>query len=171
MDKDLLEAQAYSNAVSRLNYGSYGSYGDFATPSANAIRIEANGRAVDAGIENLMDANQFEATNTNINTGHNRICDAINTTATRQADMTTNAEFRMQDRLRDIEREMSANARETARCCCDLKVQAANDKAEILAAISGSETRSITRDLDRAERELTALKTQLAFAGPGNGRA
>lgn len=149
---NLLESQALANGVTRLNYPGYG-YGasSYANPSANAVRIEASARENAAAFENLLDQNQFAITNRAINDSCNRLMDSQ-----------VNGEFRMGDRLRDLEREMQANAREAAKCCCDAKVQAANDKAELLAEIKAVESRTITRDLDRAERELTALKTQIA---------
>lgn len=154
MDTNLLESQALANGITRLNYPGYGyGYGSssFANPAANAVRIESGARENAAAFENLLDQNQFAITNRSISESCNRLMDAQ-----------VNGEFRMGDRLRDIEREMNANAREAAKCCCDIKLQAANDKAEILAEIKATESRTVTRDLDRAERELTALKTQIA---------
>lgn len=43
--------------------------------------------------------------------------------STSSADRITNFEFRNGDRLRDLEREMNANARESAKCCCDTKLE------------------------------------------------
>ena len=114
-------------------YGGGGYGREFANDGSNAVRIEAGGRAVAAGVENLLDQNQFSATNDNIVEGHNRITDNINLTSTRNSDMITSAEFRTGDRLRDLEREMNANARTAAECCCEAKVLAVQNQAALLA--------------------------------------
>lgn len=118
--------------------------GRFADFGSNAVRINAAARANAAGIENLLDQNQFAATNSNITECCNRT-----------TDNQVNGEFRMADRLRDIEREMNANARTAAQCCCDLKLQACEDKAELKAEILAVETRNIQRDLDNCNRQLS----------------
>lgn len=147
-----------------FGYGGYGGSG-FANQSANAIRLERNSDEVEAqatctreiiakGQEATLHA--FDnATNSNAFT---RICDRI-----------TSGEFRTSDRLRDIEREMNTNAREAAKCCCEVKVQACEDKSQILAAIAdakatslATEGRAVERALNAASAELTALKTQVA---------
>lgn len=119
-------------------YGGHGgSYGrEFANDGSNAVRIEAHSAANAAGIENLLDQNQFSATNDNIVQGHNRITDNINLTSTRQSDMTTSAEFRTGDRLRDLEREMNANARVAAECCCETKLLAVQNQAKTDAGMA-----------------------------------
>ena len=131
--------------------GALGSYGRFADDSSNAVRINAGNRATAAGIENLLDQNQFSALDCNVTNSCNRVTDTQ-----------VNGEFRMADRLRDIEREMNANAREAAKRCCDAKVQSCQDKSEILAAIAGSESRGIERTLNQTQAELTSLRTQVA---------
>lgn len=146
-------------------YNGYGS-NSFANPSANAVRINAGNRATAAGIENLLDQNQFSATNKNIVDGDARICDKLSDNANRASDMTTNSEFRMSDRLRDVEREMAANARAAAECCCDAKLEACKNTAELKALVisENSKTREQIRGdaLNAANAELTALKTQIA---------
>lgn len=97
------------------------------------------------------------------------------------------AELRGGDRLRDVEREMNANARvaaqcccdtqkaiaeaakEAALCCCDAKLEACKNTNDILKAIADQtavtlavESRNIERSLNAANAELTALKTQIA---------
>ena len=133
-------------------FGGYGyGTGAFSGPTANALRIEEGNRQSAANFENLLDQNQFAVTNDSIVRSCNRVTDTTN-----------NSEFRMADRLRDIEREMNANAREAASCCCDVKVQAANDKAEMLQAIAASETRAIERDRNTLQAELISLRSQVA---------
>lgn len=150
-------------------YGYGQGAGSFAGPSANAIRIQEGNRQTASGIENLLDQNQFSATNRSINNSCNRVTDAQ-----------INGEFRTSDRMRDIEREMNANAREAASCCCDtklesckqfasLELQGANNKAEILSAIAAStavtlaaEGRAVERDRNTLQAELISLKTQVA---------
>jgi len=133
-------------------YGLGGGYGrQFADDASNAVRINAGARASAAGIENLLDQNQFAATNNNINSCCSRVTDGQ-----------VNGEFRMADRLRDIEREMSANARTAAECCCDLKLENCKNTAMLQAEIKAVEGRTIERGLNAANAELTALKTQIA---------
>lgn len=143
----------------------YGYGGGFANPSANAIRLDRNADQVASegactreiiGKGQDYNLHAFDAAQESIQFG--RVCDRL-----------SDAEFRTGDRLRDIEREMAANAREAAKCCCDVKVQSANDKAEILAAIADSkattlavESRGVERMLNATQAELTALKTQVA---------
>ncbi|AHK11742.1 hypothetical protein S144_28 [Shewanella sp. phage 1/44] len=110
-------------------YG-YGYGGQFADVSSNAVRVEAGNRQTSASIENLLDQNQFAAANKNVVDGHNRIIDTLTSHDQRQSDMTVNAEFRTSDRLRDIERELAANAREAAKCCCDAQLLAVQNQAK-----------------------------------------
>lgn len=144
-----------------LGLGGFGGYnygGQFASPSSNAVRInrnaavaEANDRCtketLGAGLDRISAQNQ-----------EGRLNAAFESIRTGQF----NAELRNGDRLRDIEREITQNARVAADCCCDLKLQGCEDKAQILAAISASEGRNIERSLNAANAELTALKTQVA---------
>lgn len=138
--------------------GGYGGYGPFASPESNAVRINRNADFTKLALDRISDQNEETRRNlgearvmSNITEGHNRICDRL-----------VDGEFRTNDRLRDLEREMQANAREAAKCCCDLKVQAANDKAEILSTMQALSKEGIARDLDRAERQIIALQTQIA---------
>lgn len=155
-------------------WGGYGGgYGPFASPGANAVRLNRNaqfienqadctrevlGRAIDSNsnsFENLTRQNQFD-----------RLCDRISEGAMDNRDQIFRQELRNGDRLRDIEREMNANARIAADCCCDLKLQAANDKSEIMARMEALSKEGITRDLDRAEREIIALRGEIARCKP-----
>ena len=144
--------------------GGYGSGGGILTAEAMAngtatnARVEAGNAANAAGVENLLDQNQFTATNKNVTDGHQNICDKL-----------TDGEFRTSDRLRDIEREMNANARTAAECCCKLQLQSCEDKAQILAAVADSkatalavESRGIERQLNATQAELISLRTQVA---------
>lgn len=110
--------------------------GQFADASTNAVRIEASSQAAAAGLENLLDQNQFAAGNKNVTDGHNRIIDNLREHGQRQSDSTTNAEFRTSDRLRDIEREMAANAREAAKCCCEAQLLAVQNQGKTDAGLA-----------------------------------
>lgn len=146
-----------------FGYGGYG--GDFANPSANAIRIEKNSDLAEGQslctrevLAKSMDNNARAFDQSTISDSFTRLCDKI-----------TNSEFRSSDRLRDIEREMNANAREAAKCCCEVKVQSCEDKSQILAAIAdakatslATEGRAVERALNATSAELVALRTQVA---------
>ena len=114
-------------------YGGGGYGREFANDGSNAVRIESHAAANAAGIENLLDQNQFAITNGNITEGHNRITDNINLNSTRSSDMLTSAEFRTGDRLRDLEREMVQNAKDAAKCCCEAKLLAVQNQSALLA--------------------------------------
>ena len=99
-----------------LNDGFYGQGGQFANAGSNAVRINAGSRATAAGIENLLDQNQFSATNKNIVDGHSRICDNLNFGAIRSSDQFAaltksgvDSEFRAIARENSIRAEMNAN--------------------------------------------------------------
>ena len=109
--------------------GSYPGYGQFASPSSNAVRLDRNAQYIEnqadctrevlsadiAGVrqsfENLARDNQFAAITKAVSDGHCQINNNIN-----------NSEFRNIDRISNIEREMAANARAAAECCCDTKL-------------------------------------------------
>lgn len=162
--------------IGGYGYGNgYGYGGDFANASANAIRLDRNAQQV----ENQADCTR-EVLSKSMDNNARAFDMATNSDAfTRVCDKITNSEFRTADRLRDIEREMNANARTAADCCCDLKVQAANDKAEILCAVAkaesatlAAEARGVERTLNSTQAELISLKTQVACGcscGHGHG--
>lgn len=147
--------------------GGYG--GPFATPSANAVRINRNSAQL---------ADEARHTDTN------RICDRMMDGFGSITQGLFASEMRNGDRLRDVEREMSANAREAANCCCDIQKQQigdtaalsrqiaevesrlslnqCKDTAAIIAEVKASEGRDVERSLNAANAELTALKTQIA---------
>ena len=127
-----ISAEGYTTneMYDRINYGrNGGGYGQFASPSANAVRINRNSDVTKLGIDRISDQNEETRRNLgearvmdNITNGHNRICETE-----------INSEFRNADRLRDIEREMSAISRANAECCCEtqkelLRLHALNDK-------------------------------------------
>lgn len=165
------------------SWGNRGCGAPFADPASNAVRInrnhqvgEANDRCtkevLGAGLDRLSDQaeeSRRQAQNTvlvdTIVNSEFRTSDRINGIKDGQFA----AELRNGDRLRDIEREMAANAKIAADCCCDLKLQSCEDKAQILSAIADNkatvlavESRNIERNLNAANAELTALKTQIA---------
>lgn len=132
-----------------LGIGGFGygqGYGPFASPGMNAVRLDRNSQMTEnqadctrevlstdiAGVrqsfENLTRDNQFSAITKSVN----------------------DSEFRNIDRFSNIERELNANARAAAECCCDTKLlikdttidnlraeAATNNKNEILNAMAG----------------------------------
>jgi hypothetical protein len=154
-----------ARGVGGVGFG-YGGYsGDFANPSANAIRLDRNDQMVQSEahctreiVQKGQDYNLHAFDSQNTAAGFTRVCDRI-----------SDAELRNGDRLRDIEREMNANAREAAKCCCEVKLQSCEDKAQIMAAIAdakatslATEGRAVERALNAASAELVALRTQVA---------
>ena len=134
--------------------GGYGGVAPFAGPASNAVRLDRNAQAIEdqadctrsvLGIQ--MDSTREAFTTAQNNNQFTRVCDRL-----------SDLEFRTSDRLRDIEREMNANARAAADCCCRLERQACEDKAEILAAIQSVETRRVRDDLDQARSRINQLE-------------
>ena len=160
-----------------LNRGLNGAYGygsqygrEFASDASNAVRIESASAANAAGLENLLDQNQFAATNTNIVEGHNRITDSINLSdnrindninrsSDRQSDMSTAAEFRSLDRQRDIERILNQNAKEAAACCCETQKLILSEGNETRALVLAVEARANVASLAVAQARITQLET------------
>lgn len=120
--------------------GEGGGYGGYASPAANAVRLDANRDIYNAGQDRLalnLDNAQEERRNQNL---CNRLSDS---------------EFRTVDRLRDIEREMTANARVASECCCENKLAICELKSDLTAEIKAVESRAIQRELDAAQSELS----------------
>ena len=182
-DAILTQAMSNGNRGGNSNWGNGGCGAPFADPASNAVRINRNA--------DVAEAND-RCTKEVLSAGMNRIADQAEE-GRRQAqntvlvDTLVNSEFRTSDRiaglkdgqfagelrtgdrLRDLEREASANAKIAADCCCDLKLQSCEDKAQILAAIAAQtavtlavESRGIERNLNAVNAELTSLKTQIA---------
>lgn len=78
----------------------------------------------------------------------------------------SDAEFRSLDRQRDIERVIADNAKAAAECCCGIKQKMCEDKAELKSEILAVETRTISRELDTANRIILEMKIA---AGNGHG--
>lgn len=136
---------------SGAGYGLYGGGGRFADFASNAVRTDRNMTVAQLGLDRVSDQNE----ETRRNLGEARVMDNITASCNRISDQQVNGEFRTLDRLRDQDREIAANAREAAKCCCDLKLQMCEDKAELKAEILAVETRNIQRDLDNANRQLS----------------
>jgi len=142
--------------------GGGGCYGPYATPSAIQHGIAHNAQLVE---------NSGDRTRGAMALGLDRIASDF-TNAERARQFTTINDHIFQSELRNtsalnekfnaLQREINENARRAAECCCDVKLRACQDKSEILAKIETLDKAGITRELDRAERELTALKTQVA---------
>jgi hypothetical protein len=153
--------------------GAWGGYHEgcntFANPAANAVRIDRN-----ADVSNLSfgAARDFQESNfrgissafdTATRAGEfARVCEKIGEVDNRGADQRFQAELRTNDRLLALQAEINENARVAAQCCCDIKLQACEDKAQVLAAIAGNESRAIERALNNSQAELISLRTQVA---------
>ncbi len=160
----------------------YNGCGPWATPSANAVRINRNSqeienqadctrevlgaglRSIDNNFENAERARQF----TDVRSGQFQ------------------SELRTNDRIRDLENRMIENATAAAKCCCETQLgfkdvaldqqkaesatqlKMAEMEARLAAEIKASESRTIQRDLDRAERELQTQKI-ISTCGCGCG--
>jgi hypothetical protein len=175
----------YGNGLSGGSGGYGGGYlasESLANGTATKTAIDAHAIAQNAGIENLLDQNQFAATNKNIVDGHARISDTaavnVNRVADNQfrselrfSDQISGAEFRSLDRQRDIERMITGNAKDAAACCCEAKLLACKDHSELKALIisENSMTRAMitTTALDAANAKITQLETINALSHHG----
>ena len=169
-----------------LGLGGFGGYnygGQFADASSNAVRINRNEGVVrdaqkcttdtlTANLARISDQAEEGRRNASFTSLTDGIVNGEFRTAAQLAGITAGmfqAELRNGDRLRDIEREINTNARAADKCCCDLKLQACEDKAQLLAAIAASnattlavEGRAIERALNNSNAELISLRTQIA---------
>lgn len=143
--------------------GSYGApFADFGT---NAVRTNRNegvirdsARCTDAQMGATLDrisAQNFEGRNNN--------------QFTSMRDAMTNSEFRNGDRLRDMTALITQNAKDAAICCCDAKVKACENTAQIMAAVAESKSQTlaaiatqgneiVTRELNAANARVTQLE-------------
>lgn len=162
-------ANAMYDNIRGFGYG-YGS-GPFASPTSNAVRINRNKDLATAGIDRValtLDNAQEERRHTNL---CNRISDM---------------EFRLADRDRDITKDITDARFEAKDCCCETQKeilnlradtnlrfaevarQACEDKSQIIAEIKAVETRTLERELNRAERR-EQTQTILSTCGCGCG--
>lgn len=85
----------------------------------------------------------------------------------------SDAEFRSIDRQRDIERLVLEGQKEAAKCCCEAKLQACKDHAELkaLTIAENSATRELIRGdaLVAANARITQLETINALQENGGG--
>jgi hypothetical protein len=145
--------------------GGYGGYGPFASPGANAVRLNRNG-------QNIKE--QGDCTRTLIGQGLDSVRNAFeNVTRDNQfsavTKQVTDAEFRSIDRMRDIECQIIDNAKAAAACCCEAKLTAEKNKSDILAAIAAQGSETITRELAAANSKVNQLETINAIlAGQNN---
>jgi len=175
-----------------------GGFGPWASPSANAVRLNRNAQQIE---------NQADCTRDMIQAGNIGTLQAFeNATRDRQFTDLRDGQFRAELRTADKLDAQQINAlrdnadirQQLADCCCDNKVlnleaqlrnqecccetqkqilaleagnnlkfaaverQACEDKSQILAEIKAVESRNIERQLNAANAELTALKTQVA---------
>jgi len=87
--------------------GSYPGYGQYASPSANAVRLEKNADIANEQNKcNLLMFDQAEESR--------RFCD-LNSNIFR-------SELRTSDKLSALQQEINANARSAAECCCETKL-------------------------------------------------
>jgi hypothetical protein len=143
---------------------------NFGDSSANAVRIDRNADMSalgQAGTRGILESN-FRGLSEgllqqNANDQFNRICAAISQTDARGADQRFQAELRTNDRLLALQAEVNQNARVAADCCCDLKLQMCEDKAQTLALINAVEGRTIERALNAATAKITQLETVAAI--------
>lgn len=105
--------------------------------------MDSNGRAFDAAT---------------IQTSFTRICDRI-----------AGMEAQTARDMLQLTRDGNDARAEAAKCCCDVKVQAANDKAEMLAAIAAQGAATITRELNLANAKITQLETVNALSNRHHG--
>jgi hypothetical protein len=132
-----------------------------ANGTATKEAIDCNSAQFLSGLDRVSDQNK----ETRDNFRFDQLSQSIN-----------NQEFRSLDRQRDIERLMTDNAKDSAKCCCDAKLLAsqnacdtqklvsaeANATRELILAVEG---RSNIRLLDAANAKITQLETINALSG------
>jgi len=138
--------------------GGNGGFAPYAGPAVIRADVLANREIGNTGIENIQRSISAGRIADLVVDGHGKICDNINETGNRASDNQFRSELRGADQHAALVAQINANARESDKCCCKLQLQAAEDKAEVLAEIKASEGRAITRDLDRAERKVERLE-------------
>lgn len=175
----------YGGGAWGAGYGGHGGgYGVWASPSANAVRINRNAQQIEDQADctrevlgQQMDntARAFDAA-TRANE-FSRVCDNLNALDRRNSDDSFRAELRLSDRLADLaaaqakcccDTQLSFKdvALEQQKCCCDTQLRMSEMEARMTAEIKAVESRNIQRDLDRAERE---LQTQTILRETNNG--
>lgn len=171
-----------------LNRGLNGGYGymngahgrEFANDGSNAVRINSNQKLSTQGhdflsqqISDNADRNRDTLRTLQSNTQFDRVNDKISD----QTDFFNNSIVRVSDSSatahNEVIREMNANARTAAECCCEAKVLALQNQAALLAGQA-----EIKAKLDCAAQVADAvanamqnakLDTLLAERGRGNG--
>jgi hypothetical protein len=161
-------------------YGTHGANGAFGT-GANAVRIDAHSATHAAGLENLLDQNQFQTTNKNIVDGFSRASDTSTANVNRVADNQFRAELRGSDQVAaslavmndmrsdmakcccETQKTVAEAAKEAAACCCEAKLQACKDHGDLKALVieQNSMTRALmtTTALDSANAKIIQLET------------
>jgi len=114
-------------------YGASGGYGrEFANDGSNAVRINANSKLNTQGhdflaqkIDDNADRNRDTLRTLQTNTSFDRVNDKI-------SDQT---QFFAQE-VNMLSREQNANAREAAKCCCEVKLLAVQNQAKTDAGLA-----------------------------------
>lgn len=149
-----------------LGYSGYGYVGrdSYATPSANAVRIESVAQNVEDQADctrtlfgQAFNSIQGQFENQTRAEQNARLCDRIAEADTRNTDGQFRAELRSADR--DNFARIQARLDQLAECCCDQKVA----NAELKAGQSEIKTKiDHNKEVAELNAELTALKTQIA---------
>jgi len=148
---------------------------------ANSVRIDEHAKSHAAGLENLLDQNQFNATNKSIVDGFARASDTSSANVNRVADNQFRSELRGSDQLAALTAEIASNARITdkcccetqkaiaeaakdaAKCCCEAQLNAAKDHAALMATVlsENGKTRELMQGnaLDAANAKIIQLET------------
>lgn len=164
MDNNLLEAQAYSNAVSRLNYPSYG-YG-------YGTREAFDGTVTNA---NLTANRQFGAfANEVLREGQTQIVDRISESGQNVLNIVQNRALIDQlQGFRDYvassfnsnERRLSDIAMQNAQCCCDIK----SSVAEVRAMVDCGQKVQEAKESAKQSALIEQLLAENCRRGNGNG--
>jgi len=160
---DALLTQAMSGGIGGGIGGGRGGWGPGGVEgwAGNApIRADilANRDIGNTGIENLQ--REFSSSNTRglVSSGHEKICDNINNSTNRLSDNQFRAELRASDQHAATTAQLVAMAAAQALCCCEAKLQAAENQAATMAKMEALAKENVAYQRDTAERELTAIK-------------
>lgn len=132
----------------------------------NSTRFSDGLNSLSNGFENAARTSQITSVNKNISDQELRNSDRI----TGLSKDISDAEFRSLDRQRDIERMLTDNAKDAAKCCCDAKLQAMEigcDTQKLVSAEANAtrqlilevEARGVRDNLASANAKIIQLET------------
>lgn len=143
-------------------YGFGGGYGGSGLHFGNsnlAAEAHANGTAVAAKIEGnaeKIDAQSAMFDSAERSRQFKDLSDQMTAAEKNLSDQHTATTQALNGHSLETLKAINEAAKEAAKCCCDAQLEAQKNTADLKAEILAVETRTVTRELDRAERTLQA---------------